>query len=109
MELLTSYPSNILNMLSKNSRISSSDIAILQSPFPADFPNGTEVAKLKNSKISKKTFDLTHFMNFQRAVNNIVEYRNSEFHEKLYMVLSATFLKSVAVLCQTLEKCCARF
>ena len=84
MELLTSYPSNILNMLSKNSRISSSDIAILQSPFPADFPNGTEVAKLKNSKISKKTFDLTHFMNFQRAVNNMVEYRNGEFHEKLY-------------------------
>ena len=76
MEFLTAYPSNVTDRLK---RISSSDLDILKSPFPADFPNSSEVEILKNSKISKNTFEKTHFMNFQRAVNNMVEYRNGDF------------------------------
>ena len=79
MEFLSSYPSNVTKMLSKNGRISSSDVEILKTPFPSDFPNAAEVEKLKNSKISKKTFEIMHFMNFQRAVDNMMEYRNGEF------------------------------
>ena len=79
MEFLTSYPSNVTKMLSKNGRISSSDVEILKTPFPSDFPNAAEVEKLKNSKISKKTFEIMHFMNFKRAVDNMIEYRNGEY------------------------------
>ena len=78
MEFLTSYPSNVTKMLSKNGRTSSSDVEILKTPFPSDFPNAAEVEKLKNSKISKQTFEIMHFMNFQRAVDNMIEYRNGE-------------------------------
>ena len=87
MEFLTSYPSNVTKMLSKNGRISSSDVEILKTSFPSDFPNAAEVEKLKNSKISKKTFEIMHFMNFKRAVDNMIEYRMDENWR-------ATFLES---------------
>jgi len=78
MEYLTSYPPNVAKMISKNSRISSADVEILKSSFPSNFPNSTEVQRLKNSKISKKTFEVMHFMNFKRAVDNMIEYRMDE-------------------------------